>query len=100
MQTAGLSPFIDVLTVSAVEGLAKPAPEFFLLACTKAGVDPANAVMIGDSYRADVLGAQAAGMEGILLDRNGTATETDVPVAPNLNAAVELAAATRTASAP
>lgn len=99
MEALGLRPFIDVLAISAVEGMAKPAPEFFLLACTKAGVDPANAVMIGDSYRADVLGAHAAGMAAILLDRNGTAAETDVPIAPNLVAAVELAAATRTASA-
>ena len=62
-------------------------------------MDPANAVMIGDSYRADVLGAYAAGMSAVLLDRNGTATETDVPVAPNLVVAVDLAATNRLASA-
>lgn len=99
MDTLGLRPFIDVLAISAVEGLAKPAPEFFLLACARAGVAPADAVMIGDSYRADILGARAAGMDAVLLDRNGTATEADVPVAPDLVAAVQLAAATRIASA-
>lgn len=93
MQDVGLSPYIDVLAISAVEGLAKPAREFFLLTCERAGVAPGDAVMIGDSYRADVLGARSAGMDAVLLDRQGAATETDVPIAPTLTGAVELAAA-------
>jgi len=95
MRAAGLTPFLDLLLISAVEGLAKPAPEFFLLACARAGVAPTDAVMIGDSYRADVLGARSAGLDAILLDRNGTATETDVPVARTLAEAIALALATR-----
>ena len=92
MKDAGLSGYIDVLAVSAVEGLAKPAAAFFQLACQRAGIDPADAVMIGDSYRADVLGARSAGLEAVLLDRHGTAQEKDVPIARTLPAAIELAA--------
>lgn len=100
MQAIGLEPYIDVLLISAVEGLAKPAPEFFELACSRAGVDPGDAVMIGDSYRADVVGARSAGLDAVLLDRNATATQTDVPVARSLPEAIELAAAGRSAPSP
>lgn len=99
MKEIGLTPYIDVLAISAVEGLAKPAAEFFLVACSRAGIDPARAVMIGDSYRADVVGARGAGLQAVLLDRNGTAKETDVPVARGLLEAIELAAAGTLASA-
>ena len=99
MHEIGLSDSIDVLAISAVEGMAKPDPEFFRSACERAGVDPGDAVMIGDSYRADVLGARATGMDSVLLDRNGTATETDVPIARTLTEAVELAVTSRRAAA-
>jgi putative hydrolase of the HAD superfamily len=99
MQEIGLRDSIDVLAISAVEGMAKPDPEFFRAACERAGVDPGDAVMIGDSYRADVLGARATGMDSVLLDRNGTATETDVPIARTLTEAVELAVTSRRAAA-
>jgi putative hydrolase of the HAD superfamily len=97
MQAVGLAPYIDLLLISAVEGLAKPASEFFALACARAGVVAADAVMIGDSYRADVVGARSAGLDAVLLDRNGTAGETDVPVAGSLPEAIELAVASRSA---
>jgi len=98
LRAAGLTPYIDVLLISAVEGIAKPAAEFFELACARADVEPRNAVMIGDSYRADIVGARSAGLEAVLLDRNGTAVETDVPVARTLAEAIELAATSRSAS--
>jgi putative hydrolase of the HAD superfamily len=100
MDAIGLAPYFDLLLISAVEGLAKPAPEFFELACARANVAPFDAVMIGDSYRADVAGARSAGLDAVLLDRNGTAGATDVPVAGGLTEAVELAAASRSASLP
>ncbi|MBA2793148.1 MAG: HAD hydrolase-like protein, partial [Thermoleophilaceae bacterium] len=40
-----------------------------LRAVEMAGVSPAEAVHVGDSYADDVLGAQAAGVRALLLDR-------------------------------
>jgi putative hydrolase of the HAD superfamily len=91
----GLTPYIDVLAVSAIEGVAKPDRAFFELTCARAGIEPSDAVMVGDSYRADVLGGLGAGMGAILLDRAGTApvpTEPGVAVARSLTEAVALAA--------
>jgi putative hydrolase of the HAD superfamily len=98
----GLGAFVDVLAVSAVEALAKPDPAFFRRASERAGVEAGRGVMIGDSYHADVLGARAAGLDAILLDRHGTASIPDDPgvaIARTLPEAVELAAA-RGASGP
>jgi putative hydrolase of the HAD superfamily len=99
----GLADYIDVWVVSAIDGVAKPAPEFFRLTLERAGVDASQAVMIGDSYRADVLGARLVGMDAVLLDREGTADEVEGPVAASLTEALDLAgelAAARGADAP
>jgi putative hydrolase of the HAD superfamily len=96
----GLRRYVDVFLVSAAEGLAKPDPAFFRRAAEQAGAAPGEAVMIGDSYRADVLGARAAGMSAILLDRAGTAREMDVPIARDLRQAVALAAELETRARP
>ncbi len=65
----GLDRLLDFVLASGAEGMAKPDPDFFRLAAARAGVPTAEALMVGDSYRADVEGAQTAGMAGILLRR-------------------------------
>jgi putative hydrolase of the HAD superfamily len=50
----GLDRWVDFVLASGAVGLAKPAPEIFLLACERAGVPTGEAMMVGDSLRADV----------------------------------------------
>ncbi|MFT3887963.1 MAG: HAD-IA family hydrolase [Arachnia sp.] len=52
------------IVVSGLEGVTKPQPEIFQLACTRLGVDPAEAVFVDDSLP-NVEGAAAIGMTGI-----------------------------------
>jgi ribonucleotide monophosphatase NagD (HAD superfamily) len=47
--------------------LGKPAPAFFEAALKRLDVDAADAFMIGDDIKADVGGAKAAGLNGILV---------------------------------
>jgi putative hydrolase of the HAD superfamily len=68
-EALGLDRWVDFVLASGSVGVAKPSPEFYLLACQRAGVSPEAAIMVGDSLRADVLGAQAAGLSAVLLDR-------------------------------
>lgn len=75
-----LDRYLDFILASGAVGVAKPDPAFFRMALERAGVEPHEAVMVGDSYRADVLGARAAGMDAILLDRPGKAGPADGPV--------------------
>ena len=59
-------------TISSAEhGFMKPHRSIFDAALEKARVEAANAVMVGDSLKADIEGALAAGLRGILLRRSG-----------------------------
>jgi len=57
----------------------------------EAGVAPAEAVYVGDLYSVDVLGARAAGLDGILLDPGGFWAPRDCRLARGLDEAVRLA---------
>ncbi len=69
LEELGLAPYLDFVLASGAAGRAKPDPAFFRMALERAGVAPERAVMVGDSYQADVVGARSAGMDGILLLR-------------------------------
>jgi HAD superfamily hydrolase (TIGR01450 family) len=47
--------------------VGKPAPEGFLAAANRLGVDPEEMYMIGDDLNNDVLAAQVVGMAGVLV---------------------------------
>jgi putative hydrolase of the HAD superfamily len=54
---------------SSDHGLMKPHPSIFLAALQLLDVEPARAVMVGDSIGHDVEGARAIGMSAVLLHR-------------------------------
>ena len=51
----------------------KPHPEIFEKALEVSGCKPSEVLHVGDSYVSDVEGARAAGIDAILVDREGTA---------------------------
>jgi len=63
-----------------VVGSSKPHRDIFLYALGRAGVRADEAVYVGDSYLADVLGSRAAGLHPVLIDRLGKAPPIDAPV--------------------
>jgi putative hydrolase of the HAD superfamily len=67
----GLGALVETVVCSAVEGLRKPDPRIFELACERAGVRPERSAHVGDHMYADVIGARAAGMRPVLIDRHG-----------------------------
>ena len=67
----GLAPRFQAISVSAVERTGKPDAEIFLRTCRRLSVSPAEALHVGDSLREDYEGAKAAGLESLLLDREG-----------------------------
>jgi putative hydrolase of the HAD superfamily len=81
--------FETVVTTDTL-GFGKPDPRTYLEACRLLGVDRSDVVCIGDSLEWDVLGARAAGLRAVWLDRAGTGTEHDVPRVTGLD---EVAAA-------
>ncbi|HKB48696.1 MAG TPA: HAD-IA family hydrolase [Ktedonobacterales bacterium] len=63
--------YFDFAVVSAAVRHAKPDPALFATALRRADAIPDYALHIGDSYLLDVLGARAAGITPVLLDRAG-----------------------------
>lgn len=65
---SGLSSFFKTITTSDDAGVPKPDPEIFNVAMTKADAQAVSAVMIGDNFDADILGADNVGMHAIHYD--------------------------------
>jgi len=67
LETAGFSPYLEVVIDSSEVGLEKPDPRIFLAATDRLGVTPERCTYVGDIYSIDVVGARAAGMRAILI---------------------------------
>jgi len=64
----GLAALLDVITVSHLEGVEKPAEGIFRVTTRRLGVRPSRCVHVGDSPREDYAGATAAGLRAVLFD--------------------------------
>ncbi len=73
LANVGLAPRVDAILTAAEAGVRKPAPAIFAQALGLAGVGPQCAIHVGDSLEEDVAGARAAGIEPVLLNRDGAA---------------------------
>jgi len=71
LERLGLADYFGTILVSALEGVEKPAPEIFLRAARRLGVDPGECLFAGDSPLDDYRGAESAGMLPVLVDRHG-----------------------------
>lgn len=69
LTTVGLDGLFDAVVISGAVGFAKPDARIFALACSLLDVAPADAVHVGDNPEADVLGAHAAGLRAVWLNR-------------------------------
>ena len=65
LRHCALDAYIDELVVSEEAGVSKPEPRIFEIALERLGCRADQVVMIGDSWAADVVGAQAAGIRAI-----------------------------------
>ncbi|HEX2980545.1 MAG TPA: HAD family hydrolase [Anaerolineaceae bacterium] len=65
----GLRPYFEIILSSAAVGWRKPHPRIFALALEHFGVKPQQAVMVGDTLGADILGANNLGMGSVWITR-------------------------------
>ncbi len=86
----GFGPYFDFIITSARVGANKPNPRIFHAALAQGGSEPGRTLHVGDSLGADVRGAQAVGITGVLLDRAGTAQPDGYPVVRSLVEVAEL----------
>ena len=81
LDQAGLTPLVDAVVTSARAGARKPHARIFEVALAAAGVGPDDALFVGDTWGADVLGARAAGLRAVHV-RRPDRTDQDPPELP------------------
>jgi HAD superfamily hydrolase (TIGR01549 family) len=65
LEYCGLASLIDALVASEDVAVSKPDPAIFRIALERVGVLTEDAVMVGDSWQADIVGAHAAGIRAV-----------------------------------
>ena len=72
----GIARYFDIIVAShdARVRSAKPDPHIFNYTLAAVGVSAAEAVHVGDTYEADIVGAKNTGIRPILIDRDGSQT--------------------------
>ncbi len=76
-----VGPWFEEIFISSRVGYAKPDPGRFAAALAHHGLNPENAVHVGDDRQNDLHGAANAGLKAILVERgepNGTTSSTCV----------------------
>ena len=70
----GIADYFDAITASHDVRVRseKPDPHIFNYTLAVVGVSAEEAVHVGDTYEADIVGAQNVGIRPILIDRDGT----------------------------
>jgi REG-2-like HAD superfamily hydrolase len=79
MHSLELVSQFDFIAASARVGFEKPHPQIFRYALEQAGVEPGEAIHVGDHLDADVAGAQGVGIAPVLIDRRERFTPDDLP---------------------
>lgn len=67
----GLDRYVRVLVVSQAVRVSKPHPQIFEIALHRLRATADRAVMVGDSFESDVIGAQRAGIPAVWFHRDG-----------------------------
>ena len=71
LQQCGIAQFFDIIIDSHEVGVEKPDSQIFALALQHLHVQPQHTMYVGDIYGIDVVGAERAGLQAVLLDTLG-----------------------------
>jgi putative hydrolase of the HAD superfamily len=67
MKASGITQFFDTVVYSEDLGIKKPHPEIFQLAMKKANCTSDQALMIGDDWDADIIGAMGVQIDQVYI---------------------------------
>lgn len=87
-----LDGLISVTISSLDHGFMKPHASIFRAALDALRVPAGDAVMVGDSYPHDIVGAEGAGMRAVLIDRTGRESALAGPMTTVIRSLRELPA--------
>lgn len=77
LKRLGLDRYFTTVVYSQQAGADKPDPRIFRLALERMGCAAHEAVHVGDTYEADVVGARVVGLTPVLIDRDNRYAEVD-----------------------
>jgi putative hydrolase of the HAD superfamily len=86
----GLTSSFDCVLDSHEHGVEKPDPRLFQFALEQSGATAETTIHVGDLYEVDVVGARAAGLRGVLLDRAALYADADCPRVRSLGELAEM----------
>jgi putative hydrolase of the HAD superfamily len=89
LERTRLRGLVDAVVVSATAGVAKPDPAIFTQALEALAARPEHALHVGDDLDLDVAGARAAGIDAVLVARDGAAAPGGVRTIPSLDGLLE-----------
>ena len=78
LNNSKIGHYFDTITNSEMAGVKKPHPTIFDFALSLANASKEESLMIGDSYEADIIGAQEAGIEAIFFNEQNIEVENQV----------------------
>jgi HAD superfamily hydrolase (TIGR01509 family) len=73
VDTNGISEVVDAVVFSSEVGRRKPAPEVYAAALSAIGVEPRDALFVGDRVREDYEGPRALGMRAVIFTAHAEA---------------------------
>lgn len=75
IDTTKIGDYFSEIIISSEAEVSKPNKKIFEIACKKIEEEPQNCVMIGDSYKLDIQGAQNYGLNAIWVNRKNEEIE-------------------------
>jgi putative hydrolase of the HAD superfamily len=79
IESAGLDGRADVVVSSAWVGARKPHPRIYTHTLARLGVEPGDALFVGDTWGPDVAGPLAAGMQPVYVRRRHREPDATAP---------------------
>jgi putative hydrolase of the HAD superfamily len=89
-ERCGLEGMFGFVVFSQDYGIEKPDPRFYRLGIEKAGCSEDQLLNVGDSLEKDVIGAAAAGIRAVWLNRDRIKSEPHVEVEYEISSLTEL----------
>ncbi len=82
VQSLSLREYVDEVLIAQEVGVSKPSPKIFQRALDIAGCAPQEALMVGDNYERDVVGALQYGLRAVWIRRDENGTDPPYPPYP------------------
>lgn len=78
LESYGIRKYFKKIVESAVVGVRKPDPKIFTLGVEALGLEPGECLVVGDSYRKDIMPALEAGCRAVWIKGPGWSGEEDL----------------------